>query len=251
MLGLKKKKSQEQEVVRTPETESLPAHIAFIMDGNRRWAKMRGKPGIYGHKKGAEVARKVAEYLINRGVGTVSFYVFSIENWGRDKKEVDFLMQFIESEMPKHVAYAVKNNVRVKIIGRRNHLDKKIVKLCEKFERDTAENTAGTIVFALDYSGQDEIVRAANDAIAYYKENPTHDSRLTTHDFESFMDTGDLLPVDLMVRTSGEQRISNFMLWKLAYAELMFIPEHWPDVDEKILERILKEYSERERRFGK
>ena len=231
----------------------VPQHIAFIMDGNRRWAKMRGQPGIYGHKCGADTAKKVAEYLLERGVSTISFYTFSIENWGRDKAEVKFLMDFIESEMPKHVDFAKEKNARVKFIGRRDHLSKKIVKLCEKFERETAGNTAGTIVFALDYGGQDEIVRAANDAIDYYTANglTTHDSRLTTHDFESFMDSGELLPIDLMVRPSGEQRISNFMLWKLAYAEFMFIPELWPDIDEKILDRILDEFSQRQRRFGK
>ncbi|MCL2331184.1 MAG: polyprenyl diphosphate synthase [Proteobacteria bacterium] len=248
MPAIKKQNTNDQ----IPTTnDQLPQHIAFIMDGNRRWAAARGKPGLYGHKVGADVAAKVAEYLIKRGVGTVSFYVFSIENWGRDAAEVDFLMKFIQSEMPKLAARAAKNNIRMKFIGRRDHLAPKILKLCDKFEKDTAENTAGTLAFALDFGGQDEIVRAANDAIEYYRNNPTNDQRLTTADFESFMDTGELLPVDLMVRTSGEQRISNFMLWKLAYAELMFIPEHWPEVDEKILERILGDYAKRQRRFGK
>jgi len=222
----------------------IPQHIAFICDGNRRWARERGMPATAGHAAGAYVLEPLCNYFFPRGVNTLSFYIFSIENWARDSKEVKFLMDFFEKEMPKHVARAHEKNIRIKFIGRRDHLPKTILKLCTKFEKETSENDAGTIVFALDYGGQDEIIRAANEAIAAGQP-------VDMESFESFMDTGELLPIDLVVRTSGEQRISNFMLWKLAYAELMFYPKYWPALKEHDFEKILDEYSDRKRRFGK
>jgi undecaprenyl diphosphate synthase len=238
MLGLFKRKTS------ISADTALPAHVAFIMDGNRRWAKRRGMPPMEGHRRGADVLEPLVRHLISRGVSTVSLYTFSIENWSRPKEEIDFLMKYIQSEMPRLITLAKKESVRVKFIGRRDRLAAKTVKMFAKAEEETSENTRGTIVFAIDYSGQDEIVRAANEAIA-------SGAPVDTESFETFMDTGDLLPIDLVVRTSGEQRISNFMLWKLAYAEMLFIPEDWPDVNEKILDRILGDFSKRQRRFGK
>lgn len=221
-----------------------PQHVAFICDGNRRWARAHGRVASYGHEKGADIVDTAAEYLIGRGVNTVSFFIFSIENWGRDKQEVSFLMNFMLAEMPKHVKRANEKNIRVKFVGRHDHLSAKVLKMCQKCEDDTAENTAGTIVFALDFGGMDEIVRAANAAIAA-------GDTVSAETFETFMDTGELLPIDLMVRTSGEMRISNFMLWKLAYAELMFYPRHWPALTNRDFEKMLQEYNKRQRRFGK
>ncbi len=222
----------------------IPKHVAFICDGNRRWARRRGMPASYGHEKGANIVDTAAEYFISRGVTTVSFFIFSIENWGRDKKEVKFLMDFMLREMPKHVHRAAEKNIRVKFVGRRDYLSPAVVKMCEKLEQDTAENTTGTIVFALDFGGQDEIVRAANAAIA-------QGEPVDAETFESLMDTGELLPIDLLVRTSGEQRISNFMLWKMAYAELMFYPKHWPALRNRDFAKMLAEYNTRQRRYGK
>lgn len=224
--------------------QNIPKHIAFICDGNRRWARNRGKIATYGHIKGAEIVDKASEYFIQLGVNTISLYIFSIENWGRDSKEVKFLMDFILSEMPKHVNRAHEKNIRIKFIGRRDHLSKKVLDMCDKCELKTSENTAGTIVFALDYGGQNEIIRATNLAIE-------HGKIVDNEIFETFMDTGELLPIDLMVRTSGEQRISNFMLWKLAYAELLFYPKHWPALRERDFRKMIKEYNKRQRRYGK
>lgn len=221
-----------------------PQHVAFICDGNRRWARQRGMPASYGHEKGADIVDTASEYLIGHGVTTVSFFIFSIENWGRDKKEVKFLMDFMLKEMPKHVKRANEKNIRVKFVGRRDHLSAAVVKMCEKLEKDTEENTAGTIVFALDFGGQDEIVRAANRAIELGEP-------VDAETFESLMDTGEFLPIDLLVRTSGEQRVSNFMLWKLAYAELMFYPKHWPALRDRDFAKMLEEYAGRQRRYGK
>ncbi|MDR0741157.1 MAG: di-trans,poly-cis-decaprenylcistransferase [Rickettsiales bacterium] len=221
-----------------------PQHVAFICDGNRRWARARGMPATYGHEKGADIVDTAAEYLINHGVSTVSFFVFSIENRGRDKKEIKFLMDFILKEMPKHAKRAGEKNIRVRFVGRRDHLSPEVVKMCERLESDTEENTGGTVAFALDFGGQDEIVRAANAAIAA-------GAPVDAETFESFMDTGDLLPIDLLVRTSGEQRVSNFMLWKLAYAELLFYPKCWPALRDRDFARMLAEYGIRQRRYGK
>ena len=223
---------------------AAPRHIAFIMDGNRRWARRRGLSPLYGHQKGAEVIDGVLRHLFNRGVKVVSFYAWSIENWSRSDEEVQHIMGYIMREMPAHIESAKKDGARVRFIGRRGVLSKDMVSMFELAEKETAKNEKGTIVFAIDYGGRDEIVRAANRAIAAGKV-------VDEKSFEEFMDTGDLPPIDLVVRTSGEQRVSNFMLWKLAYAEFMFIPEDWPDMKPKILDRILDDFGTRQRRFGK
>jgi len=225
--------------------KKIPQHIAFICDGNRRWAENRGLPPLEGHRAGIANFEKMADWFWKQGVTTITFFIFSTENWDRSKEEIDFLMELFCSVMEKNMEYALSRNVRYRVIGSRDRLPKKLAKLCDELEKKSAENTEGTVVFALNYGGQDEIVRAVNAAI----DNGEHVSRET---FETFMDTGDLLPVDLMVRTSNECRISNFLLWKLAYAELLFIPEHWPDLvrDEKIWQRVLDEYAKRDRRFG-
>lgn len=239
----KKRRTRADSLPNDCQTQ-MPKHVAFIMDGNRRWARRRGRPAFYGHQKGAEVIDGVVRRLFDRGVSTVSFYAFSIENWQRPKDEVDFLMKYVMQEMPRHIKSAKKEGARIRFIGRRNVLPKRMVQMFERAERDTAENTAGTIVFAIDYGGRDEIIRAANAAIE-------SGAPVTEETLEGFMDTGDLVPIDLVVRTSGEQRISNFMLWKLAYAEFSFITEDWPDMNEKIVDRILDDFAGRQRRFGK
>ncbi len=223
----------------------IPQHIAFICDGNRRWAENRGLPPLMGHQAGIANFEKMAEWFINRGVTTLTFFIFSTENWDRSEEEVDFLMNLFCDVMEKNKDYALKQNIRYRVIGSRDRLPKKLAKLCDELEEKSAENTGGTIVFALNYGGQDEIVRAANMAIE-------NGEPVTRETFETFMDSGDLLPIDLMVRTSNECRISNFMLWKLAYAELLFIPEHWPDLvrSEKLWQHVLDEFSTRNRRFG-
>ena len=223
---------------------AVPKHVAFIMDGNQRWARRRGRPAFWGHQQGAKVIETVARHLFDRGVQAISLYTFSVENWGRPKEEVDFLMKLIADEMPAQIKRAQKEGVRIRFIGRRDRVPKKIIRMFEKAEKDTAENTRGTLAFAIDYSGQDEIIRATNAAIEM-------GASVDAEGFETFMDTGDLLPIDLVVRTSGEQRVSNFMLWKLAYAELVFISEDWPDMNDKILDRILADFTTRKRRFGK
>ena len=239
MFKLFKKKSV------TTEPKKIPQHIAFICDGNRRWAEKRGMPPLMGHQAGIANFEKMADWFIKQGVTTITFFIFSTENWNRSDEEVNFLMDLFYTELNKNLKHALEQNIRYRVIGSRDRLPKKLANLCDKLEKESAENTGGTVVFALNYGGQDEIVRAVNAAIE-------NGEPVTRESFETFMDTGDLLPVDLMVRTSNECRISNFLLWKLAYAELLFIPEHWPDLvkSEKLWQMVLDEFAKRNRRFG-
>lgn len=229
----------------THATPKIPQHVAFICDGNRRWAENRGLPPLLGHKAGIANFENLVDWFISHGVSTVTFWIFSTENWNRSKEEVDYLMGLFYTELKKNMKHAVEKNLRYRVVGSRARLPKKLADLCDKLEESSAENTGGTVVFALNYGGRDEIVDAVNAAIAAGKP-------VDRDTFETFMDTSDLLPVDLMVRTSNEFRLSNFMLWKLAYAELLFIPEHWPDFvkSEKLWRFTLDEFSKRNRRFG-
>lgn len=223
----------------------LPQHIAFICDGNRRWAENRGLPPLMGHRAGIANFENLVDWFLRRGVSTITFWIFSTENWNRSQEEVDFLMDLFRQELTKNMKHALEKNLRYRVIGSRDRLPKDLAELCDKLEAASAENTAGTVVFALNYGGRDEIVNAVNAAIEAGKP-------VDRDTFETFMDTADLLPVDLMVRTSNEYRISNFMLWKLAYAELLFVPQHWPDYvrDEKLWQWTLDEFAKRDRRFG-
>lgn len=242
MLKLFTKKKTENVSNDAPR---VPQHIAFICDGNRRWAENRGLPPLAGHKAGISNFENLVDWFIARGVTTVTFFIFSTENWNRSDEEVNFLMDLFYTELKKNMQHALEKNLRYRVIGSRNRLPRELADLCDELEQTSAENTGGTVVFALNYGGQDEIVTAVNAAIE-------NGAPVTKETFETFLDTGDLLPIDLMVRTSNEFRISNFLLWKLAYAELLFIPEHWPDLvkDEKLWQYTLDEYAKRNRRFG-
>jgi len=228
-----------------PVNATVPQHIAFICDGNRRWAEMRGMPPLMGHQAGIANFENLVDWFFKRGVTTITFYIFSTENWNRSQDEVDFLMDLFYTELKKNLKNALEKNLRYRVIGSRDRLPKKLANMCDKLEAESAENTGGTVAFALNYGGQDEIINAVNAAIE-------NGEPVTRETFETYLDTGDLLPVDLMVRTSNENRISNFLLWKLAYAELLFLPEHWPDLvkNEKLWQHVLDEFSKRNRRFG-
>lgn len=227
------------------QTGKTPQHIAFICDGNRRWAENRSLPPLMGHQAGIANFENLVDWFLRRGVSTVSFWLFSTENWNRSQEEVDFLMDLFYTELKKNMKNAIEKNLRYRVVGSRDRLPEKLAKLCDELEEKSAEHTGGTVVFALNYGGKDEIVDAVNAAIE-------NGEPVTKETFETFMDTGDLLPIDMMVRTSNEYRISNFMLWKLAYAELLFVPEHWPDFvkSEKLWQYTLDEFSKRNRRFG-
>ncbi|MDR0319336.1 MAG: di-trans,poly-cis-decaprenylcistransferase [Rickettsiales bacterium] len=223
-----------------------PGHIAFIMDGNGRWAKRRGLARTVGHSFASKNFEALIDYLLENGAHTVTLWGFSTENWNRPKAEVDFLMKLMTSEAKRFRQSAIDRNIRVKVIGRRDRIPTALLDAIEEIEMETFAGDRGTVCFAIDYGGQDEILRAARDMLS---ENMTPE-KLTEEIFNSYLDSGELAPIDLLVRTSGEQRISNFMLWKGAYAEIAFIPEMWPDMTPKVMARVLKDYNARDRRFG-
>lgn len=241
MLKLFKKKTAPA----VATSGKVPQHIAFICDGNRRWAEMRGLPPLMGHQAGIANFENLVDWFFARGVSTITFFCFSTENWNRSTDEVNFLMDLFYTELTKNMEHALEKNIRCRVIGSRDRLPEKLAALCDELEERTAENTGGTVAFAVNYGGQQEIVDAVNAAIAAGEP-------VTLETFETYLDTGDLLPIDLMVRTSNENRISNFLLWKLAYAELLFVPEHWPDLvkNERGWQNVLDEFAKRNRRFG-
>lgn len=240
MFKLFKKKQSN-----TAAPARVPSHIAFICDGNRRWAENRGLPPLMGHRAGISNFENLVDWYMARGVSTVTFFIFSTENWNRSDEEVNFLMDLFYEELKKNLKHALEKNLRYRVVGSRDRLPVRLAEMCDKLEETSAENTGGTVVFALNYGGQAEIIDAVNAAIA-------DGTPVDKDTFETYLDTGDLLPIDLMVRTSNEFRISNFLLWKLAYAELLFMPQHWPDLvrDEKLWQYTLDEYARRDRRFG-
>jgi undecaprenyl diphosphate synthase len=216
-------------------------HVAIIMDGNGRWAKKRHLPRALGHKKGVEVLRDIVRAAGDFGLEALSLYAFSSENWKRPEDEVSDLMglmrQFIKSDLEEFVA----NDVRLKIIGNYKALAPDIVEMLEDALARTAHNNR-TVAVALNYGAQDELVRAAQAAAA--------DGAISAETIEAHLDTADLPPLDLLIRTSGEQRLSNFMLWQAAYAELWFTDTLWPDFDKEEFGQALTEFGTRERRYG-
>jgi undecaprenyl diphosphate synthase len=222
-------------------TGQRPRHVAIIMDGNGRWAKKRLLPRAMGHKKGVETVRNIVRAAGDLGLEALSLYAFSSENWKRPEDEVSDLMglmrQFIKSDLDKFVA----NGVRLKIIGNYKALEPDIVDMLEDALTRTSHNER-TVAVALNYGSQDEIARAAQAAAAK--------GTVTAEAIEAHLDTADLPPLDLVIRTSGEQRLSNFMLWQAAYAEFWFTETLWPDFTKAELARALDDFASRQRRFG-
>ena len=218
-----------------------PRHVAIIMDGNGRWAKRRGLPRALGHQRGVEAVRRLVRSLEDTGLECLTLYAFSSENWKRPEDEVDDLMalmrRFIKSDLPEFVA----NDVKLKILGDWRALAPDIVAMLEDALRQTGDGSR-TLAVALNYGSQHEIVRAANAAAAH--------GTITTEALERQLDTADLPPLDLLIRTSGEVRLSNFLLWQAAYAELMFVDTLWPDFTPQHLSEALDQFGARERRFG-
>ena len=223
-------------------TGKMPRHVAIIMDGNGRWAKKRMLPRAMGHKRGVETVRKIVRAAGELGLEALSLYAFSSENWKRPEDEISDLMglmrEFIKSDLDEFAA----NNVRLKIIGNYKALAPDIVDMLEESIARTSQNTRTTLAVALNYGAQDELARAARSAAAQ--------GEITVESIEANLDTAGLPPLDLLIRTSGEQRLSNFMLWQAAYAEFWFTDTLWPDFSKDELAQALSEFSTRERRYG-
>lgn len=228
-----------------------PAHIAIIMDGNGRWATARGLPRTIGHKKGVEAVRATVEAARELGVQYLTLYSFSTENWTRPQDEVSALMQLLRFYLRGEIAKLHRNGIRVRIIGERQRLSADIQALIENAESLTAGNTQMTLIIALSYGGRQELVEAARKIAVAVRDGELAAEAVTAELFASHLSTGDDIPdPDLMIRTSGEKRVSNFLLWQLAYAEMVFLDTLWPDFGRRDLEEAIQEYHRRDRRFG-
>jgi undecaprenyl diphosphate synthase len=231
-------------------SDKLPRHVAIIMDGNGRWAKKQGNSRIFGHKHGVNAVREVTEASAELGIGYLTLYAFSTENWNRPKTEVDALMALLVNTISGETKTLMKNNVRLNVIGCKNTLPSRVLKQLEKCIADTAGNTGLTLTLALSYSSRWEIIdavkRIATDAM---------DKKIAIDDieaklFDNYLNTAGMPDPELLIRTSGENRISNFLLWQIAYAELYFSDVLWPDFKREDYYQALFDFQKRERRFG-
>lgn len=226
-------------------------HIAFIMDGNRRWAKKRGLPAALGHKKGAEVLVDTAKLVSRLGIRYMTVYAFSTENWKREKSEVDTLMNLLRDYLDNSFKELEENNVKIVFIGEKDMLAPDIVARMAKIEEKTKENSGMTMCVALSYGGRQEIVAAARKAAQLVKEGGIKVEDINAEKFATFLYTAEIPDPDLLIRTSGEYRISNYLLWQLSYSEMYFSQTLWPDFSEEELNKIIEDYEKRERRYGK
>lgn len=233
-----------------PDTVKKPYHIAIIMDGNGRWARQRGLPRTAGHRAGMAALRRTVRAAVELGIGVLTVYAFSTENWRRPKAEVDFLMnlpsQFLKTDLPE----LKRNNVRIRMSGSREGLPAHTLQAVDEAIAQTADNTGMILNFALNYGGRAEIIRAFRKLAKAVKEGVLEPEEITEELVSRTLDTGDLPDPDLLIRCSGEIRLSNFLLWQLAYAELWFTDVYWPDFDKSHLVAAINAYSERDRRFG-
>lgn len=239
--------SYKEQIVR----ERLPRHVAIIMDGNGRWAKREGLARMFGHRKGVETVHKITEAAAEMGIEYLTLYTFSTENWNRPKEEVDALMGLLVDTIAKETPTLMKNNIRLETIGDLSRLPEQTRNRFVGCIQETNKNTGLTLVIALSYSARWEIVRATQMIAAAVKNDQFLVEDINEETISSFMTTHDMPDPDLLIRTSGELRISNFLLWQLAYSELYFTDCLWPEFTEEEFYHAIVDYQHRERRFGK
>lgn len=228
----------------------VPRHVAIIMDGNGRWAHARGMPRSAGHRKGVEALRTAVQAAGEMGVDYLTIFSFSSENWSRPPAEVSFLLDLMRHFVRQDVAELDRENVRIRIIGERRGLAADIVTLIEETEERTRANTGLTLVVAFNYGSRQEITAAARALACAVREGRVEPEAITPELFGGFLETDGIPDPDLLIRTSGEQRLSNYLLWQCAYTEFVFVDEYWPDFSRETLQRAVAEYQTRERRFG-
>jgi undecaprenyl diphosphate synthase len=245
-----KPKSEEAKLLAQIDSARLPNHVAIIMDGNGRWAKQRGKPRIFGHRAGAESVRAILDTCARLQIKAVTLYAFSTENWKRPQDEVSGLMQMLKVYLKKELKTVHKNNIRFQAIGKIEGLSKEIQKELRAAETVTRENTGTILSVALNYGGRAEITEAARRAAKNLLESGKSLDDLSESDIEQNLYTRNLPEVDLMIRTSGEFRISNFLLWQLAYSEIYVTPTLFPDFRREEIFKAILDFQKRERRFG-
>lgn len=229
----------------------VPRHVAIIMDGNNRWARQRGLPGADGHRAGEQAVQTVIRFCAEQGVELVTLFAFSSENWRRPEDEVNHLMALFLRALDKRVAELHEKNVRLRFIGERSAFADDLQQGMDRAEALTASNERMTVAIAVNYGGQWDITRAARQLAAQVADGSLQVAEITEQRMQQHISLGDMPPVDLLIRTGGEQRLSNFLLWQCAYAEFWFTPVLWPDVDEKVLAEALADYAGRQRRFGR
>ena len=231
--------------------DNLPNHLAIIMDGNGRWAKQQGKPRAFGHEAGFKAVREIVEACAKRQISFLTLYAFSTENWLRPKKEVDILMRILLSALKSELATMLRHNIRLRTVGGISTLPAIILDELDRVVEQTASNTGMVLTLALSYGGREEIVAMTRNLAEKVKNGLIHPDHIDASVVNEHLYTADLPDVDLLIRTSGERRISNFLLWQSAYAELYFTERFWPDFKEEHLVEALMDYQNRERRFGK
>ena len=229
---------------------NIPNHVANILDGNGRWAKAKGLPRTAGHVQGAKVVEDMCEITYNMGINYFTVYAFSTENWSRPKEEVDALMKLLRNYMVNCKKRANKNNMKVRVIGDKTGLDEDIQEKIADLEEATKNNTGLHFTIAINYGGRDEITRAAKKLCKEVEEGKLKADDIDIDMLSNALDTGDYPDPDLLIRTCGEQRISNFLLWQLAYSEFYFCDKPWPDFDKKELEKAIEAYNNRDRKYG-
>jgi len=239
--------SEEESLVKQLDFSRMPQHVAVIMDGNGRWAGQRNLPRVEGHKAGSKSVREIVEAAARLGVKYLTLYAFSRENWKRPKKEVSTLWRLLESYLKKEDKVLVENEFRLRVIGRLEDIPPRVRKELVRVMKMTRDFSRLTVIMALNYSGRAEIVDGIN---RYLSDTSAFKGPLTEEMFSGYLDTAGLPDPDLLIRTSGELRISNFLLWQIAYTEIWITPEFWPDFRKKHFIQALVEYQKRERRFG-
>lgn len=228
------------------KNQNLPNHLGFIMDGNRRWARDQGLQTFEGHRQGYESLKKIVEYAAKKKIKNLSFYAFSTENWARSKKEVSFLMDLILKMMTRDLAEIKQKGVRIFWLGSEAKLSSKLVEALNNAVEVTKDNTKINVGICFNYGGQMEIVEAVKKII----EDNLKPEEIEEKTLSRYLYSPELPAVDMVIRTSGERRISNFMLWRVAYSEMYFINKHWPDFEAEDFDDVLLEYGKRQRRFG-
>ena len=228
----------------------IPQHVAIILDGNGRWAKSKGMPRNYGHTVGAKNVETVCQTAHDMGIKYLTLYAFSTENWKRSAEEVGALMQLFRFYMVRLLKVASANNVRVKMIGDRTRFDQDIIDGINRLESETKDNTGLTFVIAVNYGGRDEITRAMKKLAADCAAGKQDPEEITEQVVASYLDTAGMPDPDLLIRTSGELRLSNYLLWQLAYTEIYVTECLWPDFDQEELEKAIMAYNRRDRRYG-
>lgn len=230
---------------------ALPQHVAIIMDGNGRWASKRFAPRIIGHRAGAKAVRRAVDFCVRHDIPVLSLFALSVENFSsRPEKELRFLIALFVRSLRKNLKEMHTNKIRIRFVGDLSVFNESVQQQARESELLTKNNTGLTLVIAINYSGRWDIFQAAQQFSQYLIDHRISSAQTTQKDFSQFLSLSDLPEPDLLIRTSGEKRISNFMLWQLAYTELCFIDEYWPDFDESIFECAIADFQKRERRFG-